>query len=451
MQAPSISQYPNAWYEAYKTLTLSPEQAAFLLDTLRQPLSKEDFDKSDLGGVLIEFVGNWFEQEKCFEDALDFLHQFEQLQPLLYAGELHFYASYIMDYYCFVGQAERAEPVIRFFREHPNQDIDFFLPIQEAVWYWLRQDWGIPLAAETYRPVQEHGGYFGYPEKEMAMTMHVSSLQTAYQQWLSSGTLHFEESKKVASDHHFVIADAVWERYAVALSTPIDTATATSRFETEVRVDFMAELNLRFLVWMHEKGFPFYGAQLIWYSLCVYWEESHPKTKHANGYFGLKKQSFEAYIVGKKNLMFPKVKEMGATLWGAPFVYDFLGDIKIIEATTRNEALLATEALKQSFFKGFASRAWEVAFVVKAWPKADAIPQDDFDGDIARFEDSFHQVSQPSTKMNRPFDNLIASLMSSPSAPASKPAKPTSFYEQVFGNKPPTTSKNKKKKKKKKR
>ncbi|MBK8428678.1 MAG: hypothetical protein IPL27_23220 [Lewinellaceae bacterium] len=140
----------------------------------------------------------------------------EQLQPLLYAGEFHYYASYILDYYFFVGQPEAAEPVIRFFREHPNQDIDSFLPVQRSVWYWLRQDWGISLATETYQPVREHGGYIGRPEQEMALALHVSSLQSAYRHWLINETLHLDEAKKVAADHHFAVPDAIWERYAAA-------------------------------------------------------------------------------------------------------------------------------------------------------------------------------------------------------------------------------------------
>ena len=83
MQPPSFTQNPDAWYEAYETLDNSDQQAAFLLDTLRQPLTQEDFDHSDLGSVLVDFVGDRFEREKRFEDTLDFLRQFEQLQPKL--------------------------------------------------------------------------------------------------------------------------------------------------------------------------------------------------------------------------------------------------------------------------------------------------------------------------------------------------------------------------------
>ncbi|MBK8428676.1 MAG: hypothetical protein IPL27_23210 [Lewinellaceae bacterium] len=98
---------------------------------------------------------------------------------------------------------------------------------------------------------------------------------------------------------------------------------------------------------------------------------------------------------------------------------------------------------EEDFFIGLGFHAWEAAFVVKAWPKADTVSQDDFEADIAQFETSFLQVSQRSKQENLSFDDLFSS-----SLPALKPDKPPSMYEQVFGKKPPTTSKKKKKKKK---
>lgn len=445
MQTPSFSLNPDAWYEAYETLSGTQEQAAFLLDTLRQPLTQEDFDKSDLGGVLIDFVSECFEWEKRFEDTLDFLRQFEQLQPGLYAGEFHYYADYIFDYYCFTGRAEEAEPVIRFFRENPNADIDSFLPLQRAVWYWLKQDWGAQLAADTYRPVREHKGYWGTPEIEMALAMHTSNLQKVYEHWQRSGTFDPDAAKAAAADYHFSVSEAIWERYRAALSTHIDTATAASRFAREKRDDFMTELNLRFLVWMHHRGFPFYSAHLIWESLVNYWEELHPKSTAAHTYFDLDKKSFDRYVAGKKNLIFPQIEEIGATLWGAAFMYDFLGDSMLIGVAARENAQKAIAALKQDFLNGLESSVWKSAFVVKVWPKADTVPQSDFEADIARFEAGFLRVPPRVEQQESSFDQLLDSI---PLFPGLKPDKPRSFYEQAFGNKPPTRSKKKKKKKK---
>ena len=442
MQTPSFSQNPDAWYEAYETLDNSDQQAAFLLDTLRQPITQEDFDRSDLGSVLIDFVGNQFEWEKRFEDTLDFLRQFEQLQPKLYAGEFHYYADKFFDYYCFSGQAEKAEPVIRFFKENPNAGIDSFLPVQRSVWYWLKQDWGVPLAADTCQPVREHGGYWGNPEIEMALAMHTSSLQTAYEQWQRTGTLKMAEANTVATEYHFVISDAIQERYAAALSTPLDTATAASQFAQEKRDGFMAELNLRFLVWMHNRGFPFYSAHLIWDSLVNYWEELHPKAKAAVRYFELDKRSFDRYVAGKKNLMFPQIKEIGATLWGAVFMYDFLVNHNLIDAATWKRAQTAIAMLKQDFYTGLESAAWKAAFVVKAWPKADSVSQSAFEAEAAQFEDSFKTLAPPVGQQDIPFDNFFDAIMPKPGT------NPRSMYEKVFGHNLPTRSKKKRKKKK---
>lgn len=442
MQSPSFTQNPDAWYEAYETLDNSDQQAAFLLDTLRQPLTQEDFDQSDLGSVLVDFVGDRFEREKRFEDTLDFLRQFEQLQPKLYAGEFHYYADNFLDYYCFSGQVEKAEPVIRFFKENPNAGIDSFLPIQRAVWYWLKQDWGVQLAAETYQPVREHKGYWGNPEIEMALAMHTSSLQTAYEQWQRTGILQMDTANAVAAEYHFTISDVILERYAAALSTPLDPATAASRFAQEQRDGFMAELNLRFLVWMHNRGFPFYSAHLIWDSLANYWEESQPKAKTADRYFELKKQSFDRYVAGKKNLMFPQVEEIGATLWGAAFMYDFLGEHKLIDAIARENVQKAIATLKQDFFNGLGSSAWKAAFVVKAWPKADSVSPIDFEVEGVQFQDSFIKPVPHVEQQMLPFNNFFDAV---------KPdtgTKPRSMYEKVFGHNPPTRSKKKRKKKK---
>ena len=442
MQSPFFTQNPDAWYEAYETLDNSDQQAAFLLDTLRQPITQEDFDQSDLGGVLVDFVGDRFEREKRFEDTLDFLRQFEQLQPKLYAGEFHYYADNVFNYSCFSGQAEKAEPVIRFFKENPNADIDSFLPVQRAVWYWLKQDWGVQLAAETYQTVHAHTGYWGNPEIEMALAMHTSSLQTTYEQWQRTGILQMDTAISVAAEYHFTISDAITKRYAAALSTSLDTAIAASRFDEENRNDFMAELNLRFLVWMHNRGFPFYSAHLIWDSLANFWEESQPKAKTAGRYFELKKQSFDRYVAGKRNLMFPQIEEIGATLWGAVFMYDFLGEHKLIDAVARESAQKAIAALKQDFFNGLESSAWKAAFVVKAWPKADSVSQIDFEADIAQFEASFIKPAVRVEKQGMPFDNFFEAVIPDPGS------KPRSMYEKVFGHNPPTRSKKKRKKKK---
>lgn len=442
MQPPSFTQNPDAWYEAYETLDNSDQQAVFLLDTLRQPLTQEDFDQSDLGSVLVDFVGDRFEREKRFEDTLDFLRQFEQLQPKLYAGEFHYYADNFLDYYCFSGQAEKAEPVIRFFKENPNAGIDSFLPIQRAVWYWLKQEWGIQLAAETYQPVREHKGYWGNPEIEMALAIHTSSLQTVYEQWLSSGTFDPDAAKTVAADYHFTLSEALWECYRAALSTPLDTTTAASRFAREKRVNFMAELNLRFLVWMHHRGFPFYSAQLIWDSLANYWDTTHPKSTAAHTYFGLDKQSFDRYVAGKKNLMFPQVEEIGATLWGAAFMYDFLGEHKFIDAVARENVQKAIATLKQDFFNGLGSSAWKAAFVVKAWPKADSVSPIDFEVEGVQFQDSFIKPDPRVEQQALSFDNFFDAVLPDPGS------KPRSMYEKVFGHNPPTRSKKKRKKKK---
>ncbi|MBK8428679.1 MAG: hypothetical protein IPL27_23225 [Lewinellaceae bacterium] len=81
MQAPPISQNPDAWYEVYEALVNTDEQAGFLLDTLQQPLTQQDFDEYDLGGVLLDFLGALFGREKRFEEALVFCAKWSNSSP----------------------------------------------------------------------------------------------------------------------------------------------------------------------------------------------------------------------------------------------------------------------------------------------------------------------------------------------------------------------------------
>jgi hypothetical protein len=441
MQALSITQDSIAWYKAYEALDNRDQQAAFLLDTLRHPITREDFDQTDLESVIFDFVGHVFDREKRFEEALDFLRQFEQLQPDLYAHSFYGFANKLFNYYCFLGQAEKAESVIRFFEENPNTDIDLFMEAQRAVWYWLKQDWGVQLAAKTYEAVREHTGYLANPEIEMALAEFASSLQAVYAAWQRTGTFDVDAAKALAADYDLAPSEATWARYQASITTPLDP-DAADRFASEKRADLREELKMRFLVWMNNRGFPFYSAWLIWDRLIEYWDETHPKAVAANDYFSLNKKSFDRYLAGKKNLIVPLTEEIGATLWGATFVYDFLGEQNLIPALTLENAREAIAMLKQDFFFGLSLSGWSAAFVVKAWPKADSVSQADAEAEANQFHDIFVKPAPPADQLTEAVNSFFDDISTDSGD------KPRSLYERVFGNNPPKISKKKRKKKK---
>ena len=385
---------PDDWYEAWENTPLD-ESKDFLLATIREDLP-DDFDETtDFNGVVLEWVGEVYEKQRDFITALEFLEEYAEKQPVLYADSAAYFAAYYLNFYFFTGEFEKVKAQYEFFLANPCDKVEETLEFHNKLWYWGRHEWALGLARSSYKPVFESPDIFDWVARELALPVLYDALQKAREQYEATGRVDFSEAEEVTKEFGFTIEKKVWKDFE-----HLFTAAPDDKLLLEEMLNPSPEnshkLVTLFQLYMHRRGMHFHTASMIINDLYNFWKkEANKKRLPAERFFRLEKNAFERHLGSHKKLFFINTTEAYKSLWGAMYVYDFLLSRQLVPQAVYDEALQTIRSLKSIVCKSGKHVLWTVGFIPKAWQKPDGMSTEEFEQEAALFERSFREPFEP--------------------------------------------------------
>lgn len=376
----------NDWYEAFENCP-QEKLRAILLDTFRQDLPATFIEEGVVGEVMLDVLGEWFYEEKKYEETVDFLEEFERLQQELFRQDAQYYYSYMDDVYFYKGEKEKVLRIMDFYKNNPGQDIDYFLSFHKKLWYWGLEQETEELARAVYAPVDKTPGYIGEPAMEFAIAVFYQSLQKAFEK---PGALNLEPVKKDARDFGFDMGPEIWDILEENYSGDLNPEKMAAEFEKD-RDNWTFAIEAHYLKYMCRRGFSFQGAMLIWQELRGFWFERAGKRKLTlEAFLNLPQHAFDEYLAEMTQLFFPRKFDICQTLWGAQFVYDFLREYELITEAAYSSASQAINNLKLQINKVFFQNLWQFSFLHRIWPRPDGVPEEIFQAEQKLFEETYN-------------------------------------------------------------
>lgn len=386
------------------------ERYGFVIETLKQPLSKSFIDELDLGMILVDLKDN-LEDERQFDKLFKLIEILQTYQPELYQVEYPYFDEFLIEYYLFHNDKEKLKKALLRFEENPVQGVDILLPLHKKLLLYGHTDLAIELSKKMYKPLDTSPELIGGTGLKVAIPILYSFLEQQYEEFLKTNNFNWDEFAKEIIEFDFKSNNEFINLFKKGLTGETDNKETLYQQFFNNRKDYMYILDCYFLKYMRQnKQMSFTIGSIIWEGLWNFWEEQSGEGKHnPDKYFSLNKEKFDKYLVNLIGGFFAGYKvEVVAVLWGAIYVYDFLLLVELISSKVYNDALKIIFSLKAEVIKEFGNSLWEFNFVHR-WKAPDAISQEEFNAENQIFVKSLNTKSE-SEIIDDLFDNLEKEL-----------------------------------------
>lgn len=393
--APSIPESTmEAWFKRFEATKDATLASQLFMDLLRSPgFNMGDWEEYDLGMSMIDTFVDLWQKEKKFEETFVFLDVVERTVPLGYWQEYKYIAQHILYYACFTNQPERAEAAFAYFGKDPNADIDLFLPFLYTAWYWCEATRAERLARAAFPSVfANKAEYFGDPHQDLGDVIFFCRLEEVFKQAKKQGTLvdlsgireeMLEFDRQIPEDRLSVMEQA--------LNAPLDIAQLQDDFN-EDRFSFWHKIATAYCAWMNLRGFPFYLAHGIATEFSNYCETHNEDAPDISVLLAIHYRKMDKFLASKNTFLLQNWNKIVLTLWGLPFVSDFLHEHELISAEAHAQNRQTIIDLKIHVLKGLGADLWAHSFPQRRWPKPDSVSEAEYEAEQAIAEASFSFV-----------------------------------------------------------
>lgn len=331
----------------------------------------------DAGEVIIETIEKNVSAKK-FGRVLEFISLIRDKQPALYRENFQYIDGYLVDYYCFLGEAGGVRDAFSNFIKEPVHNYDMYYLSFKTLLFYQYNDLLNRAVEETYDSVAGCEKLLGSPEYDLAICKFYMELDSFW-----------EKESNVFPKGRLL---KVMERYGFdpdeKLTSTIEQALFSDVFSRDVLIDYLNSDRIKFrftLQWYFMKyakardiGFGLSGR--IFEKMVPYWEANLPKKKKGTPelYFNIKPARFEKHFVDLSGSLFYDNKpEMVAVLWGCVYIYDFLVSVGLISMTIYEKYINESKRLKGIVIGQFTDELWKYEFV-HTWQRPDGVSETEF-------------------------------------------------------------------------
>ncbi len=420
----------DAWWDAFESKE-ETAQLVFLEETINHTLPENFSEAAGFGDTLLQVIGNIYEKRREFEKIINFLETLQVQQPQLFKEECKYFGYYVFNYHFFQGNQEKLQPILNFWLQNIDEDIDMLLIHFKQLWYRGMSKEAIKLAKAAYHPIKENDGkYINAPEADFSDGIFSDRLQYYYEQsLLPEHSLDLDGFRTEIEAYDYSFKTGFDKKVIDGLDDNYEHPEKTKRFEPKNHT-YTFELRLAFQKYMHGLGFHFHQSELIWEEWQKYWWENLKKEGDANHFFKLDYDALDKYLGSMKFIFEPRKYDIFQTLWGGNFVFDFLVNAEIIDSDIYYKALSIIEKMKTACHSSFIYTLWELSFVHRVWPKPEGVDETYFKAEKQLFEQTFRSTENyKETVKNKPelFEHLPVFI-----APPVKKQKTPSYKSTGF-------------------
>jgi len=368
-----------------------------VISTLKAPLTESFIEELDLGGVLVEMLGN-FQKEKEFDKILNLIEVCIAFQPTLYKKEHSYFDEFLINWHLFHQEKEKLTGPLDRFKENPVKGIDNMIQALKSLLFYGYTDLAVSLAEKTFGPVEESPELISGAGYELAMALYYNYTEQYYKQYLDTREFNREQFEKEINAIEFKFPPHTMDLIEKSIVGGQDQDIA-GVFRQEFfrnRHGCTMFIGGHFRKYMHHKyRMSFACSGILWDGMVNYWgRRAENKTADLNTFFSLDSDSFDKYLAGVMGgfLSFNKAEAV-ALLWGAHYVYDFLLFAGIIKEHARAEVVTSICLLKTRMLKVVTNDLWEFNFVHR-WGLPEGVTGEAYRAEEEIFVKSLHSKAE---------------------------------------------------------
>ncbi|MFK7978673.1 MAG: hypothetical protein AB8G86_01710 [Saprospiraceae bacterium] len=427
----------DIWWDAFDAKD-EIAQLVFLEETIKHELPENFGKASGFGDALLQVIGNIYEKQRAYERIVTFLENLQVQQPQLFKKECPYVGNYVLNYHFYQGNKEAVQPVLDYWIENKDADIDNLLQHFKRLFArGMNQD-AIALAKVVYSSIKDNNDkYLGNPETEFSSAIFSDSLQHYYEESVQSkNNLKLSELKTEMKAYDYDFLDGFDEKIINGFDDNYEHPEKSRHFNNKDKT-YTLELQLAFQKYMHQLGFHFHLSELIWLEWQNYWWKNLKKEGNADQFFSVDYDNLDRFLGSMKTFFSPRKYDIIQTLWGGNFIFDFLKDKSIISEAVYTQALSIIEKTKLSCHSGFIHTLWELSFLHRIWPKPTSINDLYFTAEAKLFEHTF-QSTDNYQQLTRKYPELFEDLpiFVAPPVKKQKSTYPKSdFFDDLLNDK----------------
>lgn len=390
----TISYIDNSdkWYDHFYQATLD-EKFEMFTDLLDNPPADDVLIDDDFGSVFVEAKAS-FIREKRFDDLVYLIETAKDAIPKFFLKEFPYLCNDVIAYYLYTGNMEKVTSHLQIYLDNPIADVDTFNPIYNKMRYYKHTELALQAANTMALPIKDSDQFISGAEVKLVDTIFYQLFEdyfTALSMKHKGDWEHIITTLK-QYDYHKEMFEIVLPKIKITLDAlaedPGKRLFTNEEWSLAIHENDMDAF--RNLYWslaihmLHEKQIPFEITADIWFNFTSFM--IHKETSSTDCSF--KESELDSYIVKYFQFM-SNDEEIGfASLWGLPYIYDFLSDQALVAEEIKENSLKHIKAIKKMLMHSYRQELWNFDFV-HAWGKPASISMEEWSEEQDKFAKSF--------------------------------------------------------------
>ncbi len=374
---------PEAWSDAFDEVPVE-DRLDFLVETFKYPLDDEFLQAVDMGGILIDL-----EPAVLPQPFADLVRTIRDRAPALHGREIPYLEGSVLAWELFCREGHRLEKTCQYLLQVAATHPSWFLRAFRWLKFYGEITLGEALAKQAFEWMHSAVDLIGEPERELADFLLIHHAQSVYRAVREKrepdlASMQALEEQVYGGTSHY-LAEGILDYWGgSAAPDPVDWNVPSERDAAFAKISwsFVADVYDRFDI-------PFViGFAII------------------DGFLGMlrRRSSFEPenfFLLTEEMtsssgeaLLEPFDRDAAitaATIWGIPYVAEFLVGSGWIDETTETSLLEVTRTLQAGFMRQNAANLWRYDFVHR-WRSADNMDPQSATEEACQFERSAFDV-----------------------------------------------------------
>ncbi len=365
---------PNAWLERYEESAIK-DRYQMLREILQEPLTKEWLKEIDWVDILLQ-MSDEIQSCNLHQEMLAFVGLIRENQPKFYRQEFSFYDRFVVQYALYTKDNDLLETGLAHFAQYPGRDLDNFFAVIDLLIFYEQTDRAIELAETTYPKILSDRDLDNGLAEELAWLIITQELGQIYDRQQQGNPCNWQQYQFHSGDYDFDVTPEWQKGVQEAIEQGFDADNFLGMFKrTKLRPQAFLALSIAFYCYMRSHYQMSFGcAQRIWSNICGFWDVRELTAKQKTNpsrFFGFTQPELEQHLTQKIfNPFSLKQAEGFATLWGLPYLYEFLLDRGIIREPIYKKAIAIIDSLKTELLAGYQNNyeLWHYDFINRWQP-----------------------------------------------------------------------------------
>ncbi len=404
---------PDEWYEQYDEASVK-QQYQMLLDVMQQPLSKDFLEETEMTELLIE-MSDELNSNNLINEYIELFQLVQQQQPKFYKQEFSYYDKFFVEYYLYTKQYDLVEDALVRFKKYPTDNIEVLFMILDSLTFYEQPKIVVDLCKTIFDPVRKSSKVVSETSGEIAWVIVTNLMEEVYQQDQQGVAIDWKKFNSELKRYRYDDNQEWLEDTKYALTTEFNLEQFLGQFKQK-KLHFRSfyTLSTAFYIYMkEEKQMSFVCSQGIWEAIFEFLgdrELNFKQRSNPNSFFTFEKKDLDQYLVQTiHGFLSFRQAQVFATLWGMPYLYDFLLAKGVIREQVYRKVIKITNQLKTELLKYFREdwELWRYDFVNR-WQPDSNLDSAELAKQAELFANSF-KTSEPLS--DRPGEGKLESFM----------------------------------------